>query len=415
MAAFCLYAPMPAFATTTQCSGFTDCETSPYNDHGWGAHYTSSYWGQFNGDNCTNYVAYYEQTVRGMSPTRPSWLTVGGNADAWASEASAAGITVNNTPAVGAVAQWGDYGWNVNTGHIGIVESVSNNNTTIVVSWDTYPGGPYKWVQINSTDANTSTNVGWPNNFIYLGGVTAGSSSSHYQPLSGDFNNDGETDIAMRDSVDGTWHVEYGPNYTSGVGIAWAAGSNYQPFVGDFNHDGYRDIGLRDSSDGSLHIEFGPGFTTGAGYSWAAGSNYRAFAGDFNNDGYTDIGIRDSVDGSWHLLYAPNFNTGIGWSWTSGAGASYWPIVGDFNHDGYEDIGLYDQTGGIFHFEYGPSYSTVGAYTWVAGSNYQPFVGDFNEDGYTDIGLRDSSIGMWYFKLGSNYASNQSTLQWVAG
>lgn len=166
----------PALASSTLCSGFTACEASPYTDHSWQANVGNSYWGQFSGDNCTNYVAYYEQAVNGMSTKRPSWLTVGGNADAWASEATAGGITVSSTPVVGAVAQWGDYGWNDNNGHVGIVEKVVSS-TTIDVSWDSYSAGPYKWVSLNSTDANTSSAVGWPSNFIYLGITTGGVSN----------------------------------------------------------------------------------------------------------------------------------------------------------------------------------------------------------------------------------------------
>ena len=174
-----------ALAATPMCSGFAACQTAPYTDHGWGAHYTDTfsggwgYWSQVSGHNCTNYVAYYEQTVNGMSAARPSWLG-SGNADAWATEASGGGVTVSSVPVVGAIAQWGDYGWNGNAGHVGIVESVSNNGATVVVSWDSYPGGPYKWVSLNSGDANTGTAVGWPSGFIYAGGVGSGGGTSPY-------------------------------------------------------------------------------------------------------------------------------------------------------------------------------------------------------------------------------------------
>src|SRR5262249_2565216 len=157
------------------CSGFTACTTSPYTDHAWSSNYTSSYWGQYSGNNCTNYVAYYEQTMNGQSSTSPSWLAPGHKADDWAAEALVAGITGNSTPVVGAIAQWGNYGWNGNAGHVGIVESVTNNGATIVVSWDSYSAGPYKWVKLNSGDANTSS-PGWPNNFIHLGVGSGGGS-----------------------------------------------------------------------------------------------------------------------------------------------------------------------------------------------------------------------------------------------
>ena len=57
-----------------------------------------------------------------------------GNASTWALNARAAGFVVDNTPEVGAIAQWnafaGDSGY---AGHVGIVESV-NSNGTITIS-----------------------------------------------------------------------------------------------------------------------------------------------------------------------------------------------------------------------------------------------------------------------------------------
>jgi surface antigen len=164
---------VPASAASVLCSGFSACTTSPYTDYGWSSHYTNSYWREDSGHNCTNYVAYYEQVVNGMPPSRPSWMPAGeGDADYWWGEASSAGIAESQAPVVGAVAWWGNYGWNGNAGHVAIVESVSSGGNSIDVSWDSYPSGPYEWVSLNSTDSNAS-NVGWPNGFIYLGGVGA--------------------------------------------------------------------------------------------------------------------------------------------------------------------------------------------------------------------------------------------------
>ena len=212
---------MPASAMTVQCSGWTACQTSPYTDHNWSTYYTGSYWGQAAGHNCTNYVAYYEQTINGQLSSRPSWLLSGNNADAWASEASSVGITVNNTPVVGAIAQWGDFTWNGNGGHVGIVESVSNGGGTIVVSEDSYSSGPFDWRQFNLGDVNTNSAMGWPQNFIHLGstGVTSTSTQMFIR---------GDNALFAKNSIgNGGWTQETDPGVTSMISV----GGNTQMLI----------------------------------------------------------------------------------------------------------------------------------------------------------------------------------------
>src|SRR5947209_11739050 len=122
-----------AWANTTLCSGanYSTCTNAGYTDHGYGANNGNSYWGMYTGHNCTNYVAYVEQTVNG-APT-PSYSL--GNADTWYSRAGAHHVTTNHTPAKGSTAWWGDAKWNGNSGHVAYVESV-NSDGSITVSED---------------------------------------------------------------------------------------------------------------------------------------------------------------------------------------------------------------------------------------------------------------------------------------
>jgi surface antigen len=145
-----------------------------YTDHGYSSHSGSSYWGQDSGHNCTNYVAYAEQTLNGIS--KPSWLGIG-NADVWWNHASGHVTESVSTPVIGAVAWWGDASWNGNAGHVAYVEGVSNGGATITVSEDAFPSGPFDWRRLNSTDHSTSTNFGWPNGFIYVANLGGGSGS----------------------------------------------------------------------------------------------------------------------------------------------------------------------------------------------------------------------------------------------
>lgn len=78
--------------------------------------------------NCTWYA--YERRMQLGRPIGSFW----GNASTWALNARAAGFRVDNSPEVGAIAQWNaGAGGSGYAGHVGVVESV-NSNGTITIS-----------------------------------------------------------------------------------------------------------------------------------------------------------------------------------------------------------------------------------------------------------------------------------------
>jgi surface antigen/LysM repeat protein len=77
---------------------------------------------------CTDYAAQH---------ARVYWR---GNANMWASNARAAGATVNRTPSVGAIIQTGESKW----GHVGVIEAVNGDQVTFG-EWNY--AGPYKYTR----------------------------------------------------------------------------------------------------------------------------------------------------------------------------------------------------------------------------------------------------------------------------
>lgn len=73
--------------------------------------------------NCTSYA--YERRAELGRPIGSFW----GNATSWAASGRAAGFAVNNTPAPGAIFQYGG-----GYGHVGIVESVDHASGTMTIS-----------------------------------------------------------------------------------------------------------------------------------------------------------------------------------------------------------------------------------------------------------------------------------------
>ena len=166
--AFALMPAAPASASfAILCGGFSGCNSSGLSDHGYGANYARSWWGQTAGHNCTNYAAF-RLTQAGVG--NPG---LAGNAGVWGSQMRVKGYPVNGTPAVGAVGWYSSSSrWAPGWGHVSIVESVTP--TTVTLSEDSITGNGFRYRQISRNDATAM-----PTGFIHVkdgaGSTSAGS------------------------------------------------------------------------------------------------------------------------------------------------------------------------------------------------------------------------------------------------
>lgn len=247
------------------------------------------------------------------------------------------------------------------------------------------------------------------------------STTANVKPVSGDFNGDGKTDIALTGSSawrtvpvafsngDGTFRVT-NTSVTDFPG--WAASANATPIIGDFNGDGKTDIALTatngwrtvpvafSNGDGSFRVT-NQIITDFAG--WAASANAKPISGDFNGDGKADIALTGT--NGWQTVPVA-FSNGDGtfnvtnqrvaefpgWATT----ANVKPVAGDFNGDGKADIALtgsgawrtipvaFSSGNGNFNVTNRLVAEFPG---WAASPNAKPVAGDFNGDGKADIAL----------------------------
>ena len=223
----------------------------------------------------------------------------------------------------------------------------------------------------------------------------------------GDFNGDGDPDLAVANEFAGSVSVLLG-----GTGGSFSAATNIAtggfPFsvaVGDFNGDGDPDLAVADAFDGIISVLLG---STGGSFTgptnFPAGSFPASVAvGDFNGDGDLDLAVADQVTGGILVLRG---TAGGGFTAPTTVGTATGPFsiaVGEFSGDGDPDLAVADQFSGRVLVLLGSAGANFAAPATVA-SGSDPAsvaVGDFNGDGDPDLAVADQSPGEIMVLLGS--------------
>jgi murein DD-endopeptidase MepM/ murein hydrolase activator NlpD len=125
----------------------------------------------------------------------------------------------------------------------------------------------------SSPCVNGSANsYGYADPIPWLTSHPATPATSALQPITGDWNGDGKTDIGLRRISNGTFYLRTGPSWAQST-VAWATGvgSDLQPITGDWNGDGKTDIGLRRISNGTFYLRTGPSWAQST-VAWATGA-----------------------------------------------------------------------------------------------------------------------------------------------
>ncbi len=163
----------------------------------------------------------------------------------------------------------------------------------------------------------------------------------------GDLNGDGIADLEVANQGSNTVSILLGNgDGTFGTSQVAVGTSPFGVAVGDFNSDGFADLAVTNLDDNTVSILLGDGhgtFTQATGSPFAAGNVPRSVSvGDFNGDGIVDLAVTDSNDNEVRILLGNGIGsfTQASWSPVAVGGRPYGVSVGDFNGDGIADLAV---------------------------------------------------------------------------
>jgi flagellin len=224
------------------------------------------------------------------------------------------------------------------------------------------------------------------------GSAVTGQEGSN-EGISGDFNGDGNLDLAVNNLLVGQVRVSFGDgrgSFSGGTTLTFAGvGLASSLRVADFNGDGRDDI--LGQSNGNLYVATSNGSTFAAPTLLASGIS-DATVGDFDADGRQDIAYLVGAN----LL--SRLGTGSG---TFGAASTVavgmtalYVRSGDFNGDGSADLVVTDGTTARTITGNGRGGFALGASTTLTDQGSESWVvGDFNQDGISDLGYLNAGKG----------------------
>ena len=239
-------------------------------------------------------------------------------------------------------------------------------------------------------------------------GLTDGNDPNPLVPIStaNDVDLDHDSDIILRNSVNGTWRIFTMENMTvnqqADLSLYKDMGWSLQTLA-DFDGDGDADVVLREMSSGSYRLFI---IESGAVISSATLTDlYRSLdwvfagSGDLDGDGDADILLRNSQTGFWRSFLFEKGSVVANYSQPGLFRDLDWQFcgIGDLDKDGDSDIILRNSQTGDWRAFTVESGNVIGSHSlnaWRALTWTYQGIGDFDGDGDSDLLLRDIN-GFW--------------------
>ena len=187
--------------------------------------------------------------------------------------------------------------------------------------------------------------------------------------------------------------------------------------VGDFNGDGQQDLAVTNLSDNTVSILLGDGkghFTQVSSPATGGGPNSVA-VGDFNGDNQLDLAVTNYSDNTVSILLGDGVGNFMLASSTPTGQGPCCIVVGDFNADGKSDVALINHDDNSVWTLLGDGAGNF-TMTTSSGTDYGPAamgLGDFNGDGKLDLVVANAGYSSVWILLGDG--AGNFTTGWTRG
>ncbi len=199
-------------------------------------------------------------------------------------------------------------------------------------------------------------------------------------PVPGDYDGDGDTDLAVwrpgSGPTQGYWYIQGQPSHQWGI-------TTDIPVPGDYDGDGTTDLAVFRPSSGVWYVK------DGQSAEWGTAGDIPV-PGDYDGDGDTDMAVWRPSNGTWYIRNGTSADWGID---------TDIPVPGDYDGDGDTDLAVWrpgsGPTQGYWYIQGQPSHQ------WGITTDI-PVPGDYDGDGTTDLAVFRPSSGVWYVKDGQS-------------
>lgn len=214
------------------------------------------------------------------------------------------------------------------------------------------------------------------------------------KPVPGDYDGDGTSDLAVYDLKAMKWYIQSTVSKEAlAFGVQWGV-SGATPVSGDYNGDGFSDPAFYNAADGKWYAKSLAGALLVNGRQWGY-KGALPMLGDYDGDGISDLAVYDPQNGNW-FIQSTAAGTVLAWGRNWGFQGST-AVPGDYNGDGIADLAVYSRYDGKWYIQTLSGTLLVYGRQWgYAGAT--PVSGDFNGDGVSDLAVYDPGTGKWYIQ-----------------